>query len=344
MTDLFIFLYLSTLSSLSRLQSKTHLSFSFSPITSSLKAKSSFFCVIGIAVSPLTYTHIHTQMDSGSSVGLSDLMSQNAAAEDIESSGREVQDGSLTWDQCKDQWASEKQGGWSKYWRAGVFSVCYSTASRGSSFSEAGIMLHELRMDNSLMQMNRQLERPCRTCPVNQKNKGRNRSLISKKIACHHVWLVKSIFPSITCVSLHMPVILVEEFDHTVTPRLCFKEKVSVIHLFLHIENAYWANVRYLVLDVFCSDPPEDLSQGFHASLLLLRTCSQDKLKWGEEILGFSEPRSFLCVVKMQRENLTVRSIPSELWFWFCLVVALHEFLQKLSWDCLAQLNSVTSI
>ena len=236
MTDLFIFLYLSTLSSLSRLQSKTHLSFSFSPITSSLKAKSSFFCIIGIAVSPLTYTHIHTQMDSGSSVGLSDLMSQNAAAEDIESSGREVQDGSLTW---QDQWASEKQGGWSKYWRAGVFSVCYSTASRGSSFSEAGIMLRELRMDNSLMQMNRQLERPCRTCPVNQKNKGRNRSLISKKIACHHVWLVKSIFPSITCVSLHMPVILVEEFDHTVTPRLCFKEKVSVIHLFLHIENAY---------------------------------------------------------------------------------------------------------
>jgi len=132
---------------------------------------------------------------------------------------------------------------------------------------------------------------------IKRKNKGRKRSLISKKIVYHPVCLVKSIFPSITCVLLHMPVILVDKFDHTVTPRLCFKEKVSMIHLFLHIENAYWATVQYLVLDVFGSDRPEDLSQGFHASLLLLRTCSQ--------ILGFSEPRSFLCVVKMQREKLT---------------------------------------
>lgn len=140
---------------------------------------------------------------------------------------------------------------------------------------------------------------------IKRKNKGKKRSLISKKIAHHHVWLVKSIFPSITCVLLHMPVILVEEFDHTVTPRLCFKEKVSMIHLFLHIENAYWATVRYLVLGIFGSDPPEDLGQRFHASFLLLGTCSQDKLKRGEEILGFSEPRSFLCVVKRQREKLT---------------------------------------
>lgn len=179
---------------------------------------------------------------------------------------------------------------------------------------------------------------------IKRKNKGRKRSLISKKIACHPVWLVKSIFPSITCVLLHMPVILVDEFDHTVTPRLCFKEKVSMIHLFLHIANAYWATVRYLVLDVFGSDPSEDLSQGFHASLLLLETCSQHKLKRGEKILGFSESRSFLCVVKTQRKKLTVKSILSELWFWFCLVVALHEFFQKLSWDCLAQLSGVTSI
>ena len=34
---------------------------------------------------------------------------------------------------------------------------------------EAGIMFIELRMDNSLMQMNRQLDRPCSTFPVNQK-------------------------------------------------------------------------------------------------------------------------------------------------------------------------------
>lgn len=166
MTDLSLLLYLSTLSSLSLPQSKTHLSFSFSPITSSLKVKPSFFCIVNIVVSPLTYTHIHTEMDSGSSMGLSDLMSQSAAAEDIESSGREVQDGSLT---LQDQWASEKWGEWSKYWKAAVFSAAYSTASHGSSFSEVGIMFIELRMDNSLMQMNRQLDRPCSTFPVNQK-------------------------------------------------------------------------------------------------------------------------------------------------------------------------------
>ena len=166
MTDLSLLLHLSTLSSLSRLQPKVHLFFSFSLTTSSLKVKPSFFCIVSIVVSPRTYTHVHTEMDSGSSMGLSDLMSQSVAAEDIEPSGREVQDGSLT---LQDQRASEKQGGQGKCWKAGVFSAPYSAASHGSSFSEAGIMFTGLRMDNSLMQMNRQLDRPCSTFPVNQK-------------------------------------------------------------------------------------------------------------------------------------------------------------------------------
>lgn len=112
-------------------------------------------------------------------MGLSDLMSQNTAAEDVESSGREVQDGSLMW---QDQRASEKQGDWSKYWRAGVFNAHYSTASHGSSFSEAGIMFNELRMDNSLMQMNRQLDRPCSTCPVTKRTRVETEAYFPRKL------------------------------------------------------------------------------------------------------------------------------------------------------------------
>ena len=104
----------------------------FSSITSNLWKSSCLSpCIINIFMPPPICAHSHTEIDSGSSTALSDLMRQSATDEDIRvEGGREVQDGSL---KSQDQWTSEKQGVWSEHWKAGIFNAHYSTASYGSS-------------------------------------------------------------------------------------------------------------------------------------------------------------------------------------------------------------------
>lgn len=153
-------------------------------------------------------------------------------------------------------------------------------------------MLHEFRVDKSLVQINNLIDLAVPDQGTKITNKGRKRSLNFKKVAFNQEQLVKNyLFLNYIC--YHLCQLLQGDTE------ISLQERRIIVHLFIHVEKNMLSN--YLVFGTRCLKfgSLENPSQGFCVSLLL-RMCSQSKLKKSQEGSRILSPEVSLCVKKQK--------------------------------------------